>query len=89
MRPPSIATAEHIYFVRKHFGAHAGGWRWWDAGDEFDDEFLEKASMLVWRMLRRAADLEPTIRIIDPDPPRWSDWLLEHFELIWNVVWFR
>jgi hypothetical protein len=89
LRAPSVATAEHIYFIRKHFGAHAGGWRWWDAGDEYDDEFVERASQLVWRMLRRAADLEPTIRTIDPHPPRWSDWLLEHFCLIWNIVWFR
>ncbi|WP_380872102.1 hypothetical protein ACFB49_30500 [Sphingomonas sp. DBB INV C78] len=89
LRPPSIATAEQIYFIRKHFGAHAGGWRWWDVGDEYEDDFLDKASHLVWRMLRRAADLEPEIRVLEPDPPRWSDWLLENFVQIWNIVWFR
>ncbi|CAN5279494.1 hypothetical protein BH10PSE13_BH10PSE13_10050 [soil metagenome] len=85
----SIALADHIYFLRNEFGAHAGGWRGWDVGEEFDDALMERASRLVATMLRRAADLEPQHRTFDPNPPRWADWLLEHFPRIWGVTWFR
>jgi hypothetical protein len=30
--------------LRNEFGAHAGGWRWWDTDEYVDDEFMEKAS---------------------------------------------
>jgi hypothetical protein len=87
--PRSIADAQQINFMRNHFGAHPGGWRWWDSGDEYDEDFITKAGALVWRMLRRAADLEPQIRTFDPHPPSWSDWLLRHFPRIWALVWFQ
>jgi hypothetical protein len=53
-RPDLVATlglntsdgmfAQHGYFLRNEFGAHAGGWRWWDTDEYVDDEFMEKAS---------------------------------------------
>jgi hypothetical protein len=85
----SVAIAKRINFVRNHFGAHAGGWRWWDAGDEYDDKFLNHAAALIERMLGHAADLEPQIRVIDPAPLSWADWLLENFPRLWSLIWFR
>lgn len=89
MAEPSIAVARQINFVRNNFGAHAGGWRWWDAGDEYDNDFLDRAASVVGRMLRRASDLEPEIRVIDPAPPVWANWLLGNFPRLWSIFWFR
>ena len=89
LRPRSIALADHIYFLRNEFGAHAGGWRWWDVGVEVDDDLLMAASCLAHTIIRRAADLEPQHRQFDPHPVRWADWLFEHFPQIWRVTWFK
>lgn len=88
-KAPTATLAEHIYFLRNNFVAHAGGWRWWDAGEYLDDAFLTKASSFTLRALRRAADLEPQMRKIDPRPANWSDWLLLNFPTLWNAIWFR
>src|SRR5207237_64419 len=86
---PSVQMAEHIYFLRNNFVAHAGGWRWWDAGEDLDDEFMEKASNFALRALCRAADREPSIRKIDPEPLNWSCWFLSNFPALWRAIWFR
>jgi len=88
-KAPTAALAEHIYFLRNNFVAHAGGWRWWDAEEYVDDELLTKASNFTLRALRRAAHLEPRMRTIDPLPVNWSDWLLNNFPALWKAIWFR
>jgi hypothetical protein len=83
------ALAKEIYFLRNQFVAHAGGWRWWDAGEHLEDGLSVAAASLGWRVLRKAADVEPQHRRIDPTPADWSDWLVEHFSLIWSAIWSR
>lgn len=88
-KEPTAKLAEHIYLLRNNFGAHAGGWRWWDYEENIDDEFLIKATRFTLRALRRAADLESDMRTIDPLPANWSKWLLSNFPAVWNTIWYR
>lgn len=88
-KSPTAALAEHMYFLRNNFTAHAGGWRWWDAHEYIDDQFPKKVSRFTLRALRRAADLEPRMRKIDPSPANWSNWLLLNFAELWGAIWFR
>jgi len=81
--------SEQVYFLRNQFGAHAGGWRWWDSGEYLDDDICEKASRLSSRILRKTADIEVQHRKIDPEPENWASWLEDNFETIWTVVWFK
>lgn len=81
--------AEHIYFLRNQFVAHAGGWRWWDAVEYIQGDFMSDAALLMHRALRKSADLEPSYRRIDPHPQSWSSWLIDHFPIVWSAIWFR
>ena len=81
--------SEHIYFLRNQFKAHAGGWRWWDYGEHFGDDLVGEASRLNSRAIRKAADLEPSIRRIEPQSHNWADWLEEHFPILWRAFWFK
>src|SRR5262249_14563368 len=40
----SAELAEYVQFVRNNFGAHAGGWRWWDQHELFDDISLDDSA---------------------------------------------
>jgi hypothetical protein len=88
-KAPNAALAEQVYFLRNQFVVHAGGWRWWDAEEYLNDDLMAKISNLTLRALRRAADLEPSHRRIDPSPLNWGDWLVANFSLLWDSVWFR
>jgi hypothetical protein len=81
--------ADHANFLRNNFGAHAGGWRWWDYGELLEDDGPEEISSVACDALRRAAEFEPRVRAIDPDPSDWNDWLFANFEMIWDTVWFE
>ncbi|RRI01370.1 hypothetical protein EH240_15210 [Mesorhizobium tamadayense] len=81
--------AEHVYFLRNQFIAHAGGWRWWDAGEYLEVDLSANAGRLASRALRKAADIEPLYRRLDPAPPDWALWLEENFPRIWSAIWFR
>jgi hypothetical protein len=82
------SVAERIYFLRNEFVAHAGGWRWWDTSEYVDDDFMEEASDLALRILRCAADAEPGVRRIDPEPNDWGEWLLNSFSHVVPAIWF-
>ncbi len=86
---PSAALAEHVYFLRNQFVAHAGGWRWWDTVDYLDDNLSAKAGALSLRALRKAADLEPQHRRLAPEPDDWANWFEENFAQVWAAIWFR
>ena len=73
--------------LRNSVGAHAGGWRWWDSGD-VTEELIPVLTRTVRRAIGKAAAMEPGIRQVDPSPRSWSDWLLVHFDMLWNTVWF-
>lgn len=81
--------SDEVYFLRNQFGAHAGGWRWWDTGEYLEDDICVRASRLSNRLLRKAADLETRHRILDPEPENWANWLEHNFDRIWNAVWFK
>ncbi|GGC94894.1 hypothetical protein GCM10010994_60770 [Chelatococcus reniformis] len=81
--------AEHIYFLRNEFIAHAGGWRWWDAGEYLEPDLTTDAGRLASRALRKAADIEPRHRRIDPAPADWALWLEDSFSHVWSAIWFR
>lgn len=84
----SADLAEYIYFIRNNFGAHAGGWRWWDQDELFDD-INDDIAKLAGSVLCAAADLEPRVRAIEPTPNQWGLWFFENFEMLWDVVWFE
>jgi hypothetical protein len=50
---------------------------------------LDDFADLVRLALAAAADLEPKVRLIDPEPSQWAEWLFEHFEMLWEAVWFE
>jgi hypothetical protein len=81
-------VAETLAFMRNHFAAHAGGWRWWDFHELFG-ESLTDAATLAGEVLRRMADLEPSHRLVEPTPQRWSEWFWVNFEILWRAVWFE
>ncbi|MCU1500510.1 MAG: hypothetical protein JWM47_4463 [Acidimicrobiales bacterium] len=87
--PQSANLANHVYFLRNQFVAHAGGWRWWDTDDYLEDDLTTKVSGMVSRALRRAADIEPRHRSIDPTPVNWASWCEANFPKLWGAVWFR
>jgi hypothetical protein len=80
-------TAETLAFMRNHFAAHSGGWRWWDF-DELFETSLTDAAKLAGEVLRRMADLEPSHRLVEPMPEHWSEWFWVNFEVLWRAVWF-
>ncbi|MFG3593589.1 hypothetical protein [Bradyrhizobium sp. RDI18] len=82
-------VADHANLLRNNFGAHAGGWRWWDYGELLEDHTVEDISNVVSDAFRRAAQFESTVRAIDPSPSRWDDWLFTNFKVIWDTVWFE
>ena len=81
--------SEEVYFLRNQFGAHAGGWRWWDAGEYLEGDICGDASRLSSRLLRKAADIEAQHRKFNPEPENWAVWLEDSFDGIWNAVWFK
>ena len=81
-------VAERIYFLRNEFVAHAGGWCWWDTSEYVDDDFMEEGSDLALRLLSCAADAEPGVRRIDPEPNDWGEWLLNSFSHVVPAIWF-
>ncbi len=81
--------AEYTYFLRNNFGAHAGGWRWWDVGEMLETEHMDEISLLVQLVLSKAADGEIKVRSVDPAPTEWSEWFFQHFEMLWDAVWFE
>jgi hypothetical protein len=83
-----VALANHAYFLRNNFGAHAGGWRWWDQHELFEDDTLSEIANLASAILSNAADQEPKMRAIDPSPSQWPTWLFENFDMLWDTVWF-
>ena len=79
--------ADEGYFIRNNFGAHAGGWRWWDH-NELTEEVAPALSAISRQVLQKATKLEEQYRSVHPEPDDWSEWLDEQFEMLWNVVWF-
>jgi hypothetical protein len=77
--------AEYVYFLRNNFGAHAGGWRWWDHEELLEDEDLTRISSLVGIVLGAAADSEQSVRAIDPCPGDWAEWFFRNFEMLWDA----
>jgi len=80
--------AEYMYFLRNNFGAHAGGWRWWDQAELLSGENLTEIALFTTQVLSAAADLETQVRTVDPSPADWGPWLFQHFEALWDSVWF-
>lgn len=74
-------------FLRNHFSAHAGSWRWWDLEEVIGDD-LETVRELAVTALLEIARLEVSARQIEPTPALWSEWFWSHFELLWKSVWF-
>jgi hypothetical protein len=85
----SAELAEYAYFIRNNFGAHAGGWRWWDQSELLSDEDLIGIGTLARTALSAAAELEPQVRSIEPFPSQWGHWFFENFEMLWDAVWFE
>jgi hypothetical protein len=81
--------AEYAYFLRNNFGAHAGGWRWWDQEELLEKDQLTGLAELAELALAAAADGEPAARLVEPCPSDWGEWLLSNFEMLWDAVWFE
>jgi hypothetical protein len=85
----SAELANYVYFLRNNFGAHAGGWRWWDQGELLDEENISDIARLAGSVLSSAADAEPLMRSVEPFPSNWGDWFFENFEMLWDTLWFE
>ena len=85
----SADVADHANFLRNHFGAHAGGWRWWDYGELLEDYGPTQIAAVTGDVIKRAAEFEPRVRAIDLSPAQWHDWLFTNFNMIWETVWFE
>jgi hypothetical protein len=81
------ALGKRTSFLRNHFGAHSGGWRWWDFDEMFGDD-VPRVARLADRALRAAVQIESSHRRVELDPPSWSDWFWTNFETLWRAVWF-
>ncbi len=81
--------AEYMYFLRNDFGAHSGGWRWWDVGELLQEGDMEMIVELSRNALEAVAAMETKNRVIDPAPTDWAEWFLEHFELLWDTLWYE
>lgn len=77
---------EFLNFLRNNFGAHAGGWGWWDQYELFEGNEINDFSALTLRALQKAADLEPTIRTVEPAPIKWDDWFIKNFDMLWDTL---
>jgi hypothetical protein len=78
-----------VYCLRNEFGAHAGGWRWWDQYELLSEELMNDVSELVAAALRAGADAEPSMRRVEPSPSEWATWFVDNFEMLWGAVWFE
>ena len=87
--PESAGLADYAYFLRNNFSAHAGGWRWWDQDEIADEDTQGEIAALSSSVLAGAADIEPSIRTVDPNPGSWADWFFENFDTLWDAVWFE
>jgi hypothetical protein len=85
----SAELADYVYFLRNNFGAHAGGWRWWDQGELLEEDDISNIAQLAGSVLSSAADMELTMRSIEPFPSNWGDWFFENFEMLWDTLWFE
>jgi hypothetical protein len=85
----SAELADYLYFLRNNFGAHAGGWRWWDQGELLDEEDTTEIGGLAGSVLSSAADIEPAMRSIEPFPSNWGNWFFENFQILWDTLWFE
>ena len=83
-----VEAARSIGLMRNHFGAHPGGWRWWDFTEMFEGN-LKKIIPLANTILRGIVQLEPSHRLVAPSPERWSDWFWDNFGDLWRSVWFE
>jgi hypothetical protein len=89
LNPKQGKLANHVYFLRNEFGAHAGGWMWWDQDDFMDDELIDQISDLVFTALNAGADAEPSKRRVDPEPADWAGWFTDNFEVLWKAIWYE
>lgn len=80
--------AEYVYFLRNNFGAHVGGWRWWDHSEILGEEQIADIAGLAGSILSSAADQESQIRLVEPFPADWAEWFFKNFEMLWDTVWW-
>lgn len=80
---------DFIYFVRNNFGAHAGGWRWWDQYEIFDEYSVSEIGLATETMLVAVADHEKDVRAVESAPKIWAHWFFENFDILWDAVWFE
>jgi len=80
---------ELLGFIRDHFGAHAGEWRWWDFYTDFDDSVIKEIADSAGVVLKALADYAPRVRRVYPCPEVWSAWLWVNFETLWKAVWYE
>jgi hypothetical protein len=78
---------EALYQLRCAFGAHPPPSKWWDFAEMYDSE-LDDFWSVTRRLIRGLCLEELTARRVDPNPPRWSDWFVEHGDLLLELVWF-
>lgn len=82
-------TLEYLSFIRNNFGAHPGGWRWWDHYELIDDDDISEIADSIEKVLSAAAVYEMQLRVVQPFPSHWANWFFDNFEIIWNAVWFE
>lgn len=83
------ALSSYTYFLRNEFGAHAGGWRWWDSGEYVSRDTIGHISLMAHRVLKGAADAEPDARRVSLELQPWSAWFMQNSPVLFDATWFR
>jgi hypothetical protein len=78
---------EALYQLRCAFGAHPPLTKWWDFSELYNSE-IDAFWEVSGRLIRNLCLRERSTRTVDTNPTSWSDWFVDHAELLFDVAWF-
>jgi len=82
----SLPLFEELVHIRNYFSAHHGGSRFWDFEEMFG-EYPQVFAKISLRILRKLVEIEKSKRLVEPNPPKWSEWFWANFKMLLNSVW--
>jgi len=77
-----------LYDIRNFFGGHPSMSKWWDF-DEIFEEDIDVFFEIVKKLIIKAVLHENTLRMVDKNPVKWSQWFEDNALLLWDTVWFE
>ncbi|MEE4562774.1 MULTISPECIES: hypothetical protein [Paenibacillus] len=77
-----------LYDIRNYFGGHPSMSKWWDFSEIFEGD-IESFFEVVKRLIYKTVLHENNNRVVEKNPPSWSEWFEEHSMMLWETVWFE